>query len=173
MVPFPPRGSLAYEKERSIVTVLSMLHESISTQKPGAAVLLDFVAILGPQIPMTVIEDFQFSGNQARTHTDDDVQTLRALLGDSFALRDVLTFLAESCVLKIKYGTDGSLKSLSPHRLISDWCLRILDRKKRAWIIGIGYGLAYKVLGSGQLYVSYLCLTSPTFLSRQTYKRRR
>ncbi|KAI9677101.1 MAG: hypothetical protein M1822_008210 [Bathelium mastoideum] len=143
---YPSRGLLAYDKNRPLTNVFDMLHNTISVQNPGASALLNFIAILGScQVPMTVIDGFQLHENRTSTHVDD-VQALQRILSNSIDLRHALMFLVESCLLKVKYHKDGSWKSISLHRAVCDWCIEIMETAKRAWIVGVAYELAIKVL---------------------------
>ncbi|KAI9667662.1 MAG: hypothetical protein M1821_000479 [Bathelium mastoideum] len=144
---YPSRGLLAYDKNRPVTNIFDMLYNAISVQNPGATALLHFIAILGPwQVPMTVIDGFQLHENRTPRHIDGDTKVLQWILSHSIDLRHALMFLVESCLLKVKYHKDGSWKSISLHRAVCDWCIDIIGTAKRAWIVGVAYELAHKVL---------------------------
>ena len=144
---YPPRGYLSYDKERPITTVFSMLYHFIRTENPEAAILLTFIGILGPwQIPISFIEAFQFSETQNYAPAEDDTNTLRTTLGDRISLRLALDYLADMCLVRVKYDRELSWKSFSVHRAISHWCVEMMTREKRAWIVQAAYRLATLVL---------------------------
>jgi hypothetical protein len=144
---YPPRGYLSYDKEHPITAVFSMLYYYIRTKKPEATILLTFIAILGPwQIPISFIEEFQFSETQKLGPMDDDTNTLRGILGDRISLRLALDYLADVCLVRVKYDRELSWKSFSLHRAISHWCVEIMAPEKRAWIVQAAYRLAIGIL---------------------------
>jgi hypothetical protein len=144
---YPPRGYLSYDKERPITAVFSMLYRFVQIEKPEAAILLTFIAILGSwQIPISFIEEFQFSETQNHAPMDDETNTLRRILGDRIPLRLALDYLADVCLVKVKYNRDLSWNSFSVHRAISHWCVEVMIPGKRAWIVQAAYRLAIGVV---------------------------
>ena len=124
-----------------------MLYRFIRSEKPEAAILLTFIAILGSwQIPISFIEEFQFSDTQKHTPLDDDTNTLRRILGDRISLRLALDYLADVCLVKVKCDRELSWKSFSVHRAISHWCVEVMAPEKRAWIVQAAYRLAIGIL---------------------------
>ena len=106
---YPPRGYLSYDKERPITAVFSILYRFIRTEKPKAAILLTLIAILGSwQIPISFIKEFQFSETQKHAPMDDDTNTLRRILGDRISLRLALDYLANVCLVRVKYDRELS-----------------------------------------------------------------
>lgn len=144
---YPPRGYLSYDKERPITAVFSMLYRFIQTEKPEAAILLTFIAILGSwQIPISFIEEFQFSETQKHAPMDNDTNALRGILGDRIPLRLSLDYLADMCLVRVKYDREVSWKSFSVHKAISHWCVEVMTSEKRAWIVQAAYRLAIGIL---------------------------
>jgi hypothetical protein len=144
---YPPRGYLSYDKERPITAVFSMLYRFIRTEKPEAAILLTFIAILGPwQIPISFIENFHFGETQKNAPIDGDTNALKKTLGDRIAFRLALDYLADVCLVKVKYNSELSLKSFSVHRAISHWCVEVMTSEKKAWIVQAAYRLAIGIL---------------------------
>lgn len=144
---YPPRGYLSYDKERPITAVFSMLYRFVRTEKPEAAILLTLIAIFGSwQIPISFIEEFQFSETQKHAPMDDDTNTLRRILGDRISLRLALDYLADVCLVRMKYDRELSWKSFSVHRAISHWCIEVMTPEKRAWIVQATYRLAIGIL---------------------------
>ena len=144
---YPPRGYLSYDKERPITTVFSMLYRFIRTEKPEAATLLTFIAILGSwQIPISFIEEFQFSETHHHAPLDDEMNTLRKIIGNRIEFRLALNYLADVCLVKLKYDGKLSWKSYSLHRAISHWCVEVMTSEKRSWIVQAAYRLAIGIL---------------------------
>jgi hypothetical protein len=151
---YPPRGYLSYDKERPITAVFSMLYRFIRTVKPEAAILLTFIAILGSwEVPLSFMEEFEFSETQKHAPMDDDTNTLRIILGDRIPLRLILDYLADMCLVKVKYDRELSWKSFSVHRAISHWCVEVMTPEKRAWIVQAAYRLATGILFPTEGYV--------------------
>ena len=124
-----------------------MLYRFVRTEKPEAAILLTLIAIFGSwQIPILFIEEFQFSETQKHAPIDDDTNILRRILGDRISLRLALDYLANVCLVRVKYDRELSWKSFSIHRAISHWCVEVMTPEKRAWIVQAAYRLAIGIL---------------------------
>ena len=150
-----PQGLLSYEKERSIIVVFDMLYSSVENRNPDAAALLTFVAFLGPwQIPMGLMESFQFNSTKFCSSTDPATKSLIRALGNPTTLRLALNDLADVCLIKLRRNRTFECQSFSVHRAICDWCVRIAVPEKREWLVQATYGLATAILVPAAGYVS-------------------
>ena len=66
---------------------------------------------------------------------DDDTNTLRRILDNRISLRLALDYLADVCLVRVKYDRELSWKSFSVYRAISYWCVEVMTSEKRAWIV--------------------------------------
>jgi hypothetical protein len=144
MSQYPPRGYLPYEKNRPITAVFSMLYRFVRAERPEAAVLLTFIALLGSwQIPISFIESCHFDKAQDHSQMDDDTNTLRKILDDGISLRLALDYLSDVCLVKKKYDPDHlTWRSFSVHRAISHWCVEVIMVGKDSWILQAACKLA-------------------------------
>lgn len=153
---YPVRGLLAYDKERSIITVFDMLYRFTQSSKPDAAVVLMFIAILGPwQMPISFLEDFQLSESQQLAPTDRNTDVLKGIFSSRIRLRFALAYLVDICLVKVKNNKDRSWKTLSLHGAICHWCVNEKTPDKRAWILQAAYGLAKRILSPAERYVEF------------------
>jgi hypothetical protein len=154
---YPVRGLLSYDKERSIMTVFDMLYSSIKKRSPEAAALLAFIAVLGPwQIPISLIIQLHFNGNEDYNPVDEDSKALRRALSDRIVLHLAFDCLADVCLVKLKDNRALSCQTFSLHRAICQWCVKVIASEKRDWMIQVAYGLAVSILDPTERHVKFV-----------------
>jgi hypothetical protein len=110
----PQEGFWSYDKNRVIMTILDMTYHSVESN-PEHAALLNFIGALGSwQIPMALMEGFQFFDTDSYNPVEEDLTRLKRVLHDPNFLRLALRRLASFCLITLKEDGDR-IKSFTIH----------------------------------------------------------
>lgn len=142
----PQEGFWTYDKNRVITTILDMTYSSVTSNSEHAA-LLDFIGVLGSwQIPITLIEEFQFTNIDGTNPIERYLTRLENLFRNSNFLRLALRRLASLFLIKLK-EEGGRIKNIMIHRVMCQWCIdNVISRHKESYVIQAAYGLANEIL---------------------------
>ncbi|KAG9699739.1 serine carboxypeptidase, partial [Aureobasidium melanogenum] len=144
---FPDRGVLAYDKDRSIITVFDLLFKKVKEKYPEAGALLIFVAILGIwKIPTTFLNQYKGLLSDIQSEDDQESQQLVQVLSTPEALQLALSQLANLCLVKRDSVRGHPSKSIMIHRAIRDWSLQTSVTGKQIWLLQAARGLVAATL---------------------------
>ncbi|RWA07971.1 hypothetical protein EKO27_g7132 [Xylaria grammica] len=132
----PKRGDVLH-RTRSMSILFGMLYSYIEKESPGAAHLLQFLAILGPStIPVSIIVHLASYKVPGLTSNNPIIHM------DEVSTRSSLVFLEDICLLKMKSTTDGFSQSLQIHRSICQWVMSMVkaDQESRILFTALGVG---------------------------------
>lgn len=139
----------SYDKNRIIMTVLEMAYRSVGSD-PDHAALLIFIGILGSwQIPISLVERFEFFEpglDNSGPAASDDLKNLLQVFQKPHFLRLALRRLASFCLIRLK-GKDGHITSFSIHRILCRWSLEKATtlQKQDDYIVQAAFGLAKQI----------------------------
>ena len=138
----PLEGFWTYDKNRVIMTILDMTYSTIASN-PEQAALFDFIGVLGSwQIPISLIEGFQFTDIDDPSPAGRHLESLKHLFQNSSFLCLALRRLASLCLIKLK-EENGRIKNFIIHRIMCQWCVdNVIATHKKSYIIEAAYGLA-------------------------------
>ncbi|KAI0412863.1 hypothetical protein F5X98DRAFT_304553 [Xylaria grammica] len=132
----PKRGDVLH-RTRSMSILFGMLYSYIAKESPGAAHLLQFLAILGPStIPVSIIVHLASYKVPGLTFNNPIIHM------DEVNTRSSLVVLEDICLLKMKSTTDGFSQSLQIHRSICQWIMSMFkaDQESRILFTALGVG---------------------------------
>ena len=139
----PQDGFWSYEKNRVLLTILDMIYHRSVQKNPTHASLLNFIGVLGSwQIPVSLLERFQFFDASSPNPIQEDLERLKDLLNAPNFLRMALRQLARLCLITLR-EEQGHIKSFIMHRVLCQWCLEnVIAASMQDYIIQATYGLA-------------------------------
>lgn len=142
MANLPQDGFSSYDKDGVMTTILNIAYHCVASE-PELAALLKFIGVLGSwQIPISLMEGFQFPNTDSSNAVGEDVTSLKRVLRDPNYLRLALRRLAKLCLIKLKEDC-ARIKGFTIHRVMCQWCVeQVTAAGKHDYIIQAAYGLA-------------------------------
>ena len=138
----PERGCWDYDKNRTILKVLSLTDKRLSEVSQDAAKLLMLISCFGPITTefkaLNMVQDMQefkpvLTDSQGLS---DKLKWLMGLRRSKFILPQAIYTLEKFSIVKTRKGSDGSIVSFSVHGSVCRWRLETLDLTEREdWIM--------------------------------------
>ena len=153
----PEKSLWFYDKNISILNVLSLMYNRLSQCNQDATKLLALVSCFGSRlVPFKVLNQVQDSHEVAAELADspkffDRLQWLIGLRGGQLPLRLATNQLENFSLLKVRKDLDGSLLQFSVHSTICRWRLETFDSSEREeWVILAAYLLSRELIQPGR-----------------------
>lgn len=113
----PGPGVTSYDKEHSVIAVLSLLFSAVQHESPDAAKLLQVLCVLGRQsIPFGLLKSLAYAEPGTTC-----VSPLATLFNDETLLLICISTLSDVCLVKFQDNQTRSQKIISVHGLICRW----------------------------------------------------
>lgn len=110
----PSPGVTSYDKEHSVIAIMSLLFSAVQSESPDLARLLQVLCVLGRQnIPFDLLKGLAHIGPGATS-----TSPLAVLFGDDTLLLMCISTLSDACLVKFRDNQSRSHKIISVHGLI-------------------------------------------------------
>ncbi|KAM7185523.1 hypothetical protein V8F20_011779 [Naviculisporaceae sp. PSN 640] len=115
----PTPGATFYEKEHSVVAIISLLFSAVQNESPDSARLLQILCVLGRQnIPYELLKSLARSSSAQNP--------LAGLFSDDTILLMCISTLRDVCLVKLQEGDSRADKTISVHGLICRWVVDVI-----------------------------------------------
>lgn len=122
----PTPGATFYEKEHSVVAIISLLFSAVQDESPDSAKLLQVLCILGHQtIPLDLLRSLGRVGSGGGLPASEQ-NPLATLLSDDTLLLMCVSTLSDVCLVKFRDNQARTDKIISVHGLIRRWIVDVV-----------------------------------------------